>query len=91
MSRHAPSGALSFDTVAQHLSASRTWFASGAEVDIDLAGVSHADSAGLALLVEWARLARQAHGAVRFINTPMQIDNLIRVAGLKELLAAPAE
>jgi phospholipid transport system transporter-binding protein len=89
---HAPTGALDFTTVTALLAASRAWFAAGTDIVIDLAGVTQADSAGVALMVEWLRLARRAGGRVEFRNTPAQIRNLIAVSGLGEALlgSAPA-
>jgi phospholipid transport system transporter-binding protein len=53
---------------------------------IDLAGVSRADSAGVALLIEWLREARGRGQDLRFINAPPQMMAIIRVAGLDKLL-----
>lgn len=53
---------------------------------IDLAGVTHADSAGLALLVEWTRRARAAGGDIRFEGVPGQLRAAAAVSGLAELL-----
>ena len=48
---------------------------------IDLAGIAHADSSGLALLLEWQAIANQQGCRLRIINTP---DNLLRLAKLCE-------
>ncbi|HEX9625406.1 MAG TPA: STAS domain-containing protein [Acidiferrobacterales bacterium] len=87
---HAPTGALSFDSVTALLAGSRGWFAPGADVVIDLAGVTQADSAGVALMVEWLRLARRAGGRAEFRNVPAQVRNLIAVSGLGEALLGAA-
>jgi phospholipid transport system transporter-binding protein len=54
---------------------------------LDLGGVGRADSAGLALLVEWSRQARRGRTALRFVNVPAQIRSLARVSHLEWLLA----
>jgi phospholipid transport system transporter-binding protein len=46
--------------------------------------VSRADSAGLALLVEWQRLARRAGRELRFTDIPEQVQSLIHVSGLSQ-------
>ena len=54
-------------------------------------GVAESDSAGLALLIEWLRLARQRVSEIRFDNVPAQIDALARISEVEDLLAARAE
>ena len=52
----------------------------------DLAGVERADSAGLALLIEWMRRARRAGRPVRFLNLPPQMLEIARAASLDRVL-----
>lgn len=80
-------GALTFESVPDVLVGSAAWFeqASG-PITVDLADVERADSAGVALLVEWQRLGRAKRREVRFINVPEQMQSLIRVNGLSEAL-----
>lgn len=82
----AVSGMLTFDTVPGLYRTSDSWFAGGAEIVIDLAQVARADSAGLALMIEWLRRARVAGGKLRFANIPAQVQTLIRVNGLQDAL-----
>ena len=56
------------------------------QLKIDLANVQRSDSSGIALLVEWLRLAQAAHQEIRFINTPKQMRAIIRVVELEQLL-----
>lgn len=51
-------------------------------ITIDMKHVSRADSAGLALMVEWLRLARDDNRQLRFIEVPQQVRQLTRVTGL---------
>lgn len=76
----AVSGVLTFDTVPGVLE--RTAPLVGAAATIDLAGVDRADSAGLALMVEWLRRARAAGRALEFTQIPEQVREIIRVNGL---------
>ena len=83
---HAVSGPLTFDSVPAVYAASRAWFAGKHAMTIDLADVSTADSAGLALLIEWMRSARLAGASLSFANIPSQMQELIRVNGLQDTL-----
>jgi phospholipid transport system transporter-binding protein len=56
------------------------------DVVIDLANVSRADSAGLALLVEWCRLARRYKLNLAFRNVPNQLMQIARLSELDDLL-----
>ena len=80
-------GPLTFDTVPDVLGDSESWLKKGSKVTIDLKEVSKADSAGLALLIEWRRLAQLADCKLHFINFPAQFRSLIDVTGLQQALA----
>lgn len=76
-------GSLSYDTAAELLAATRGGLASGVgAATIDLARVAHVDSAGLALIVEWSRLARLAKRPLTLLNLPEQLQAMVRVHGL---------
>ena len=83
---HAVSGPLTFDSVPAIYAASRAWFVGQDGMTIDLAQVSTADSAGLALLIEWLRAARKTGVPLQFSNIPSQMQELIRVNGLQDTL-----
>ncbi|KPK56046.1 MAG: hypothetical protein AMS22_02475 [Thiotrichales bacterium SG8_50] len=53
---------------------------------IDLARVARSDSAGLALLVEWVREARERGIDVGFRHMPEQMRAMARVSGLEDIL-----
>ena len=53
---------------------------------IDLAGVTGSDSAGLALLIEWLSVAKAAGRALRYDNTPMQLQQLARLSEVDHLI-----
>ncbi len=76
------SGPLVFDTVPDIYAASKGWFTGSGELVLDLAGVTRVDSAGLALVVEWRRVAQTAGRALRLLNIPAQMRVLARVNGL---------
>lgn len=80
-------GSLTFDTVPRLLDQTRPWLQKpGGAIAVDLKGVTRADSAGLALLVEWLRLARLKDRPLTFSNVPEQLRSLIRVNGLDRAL-----
>jgi phospholipid transport system transporter-binding protein len=80
-------GVLGFDTVKSLLETSRTQFAGAAEqLEVDLAGVTQSDSAGLALLIEWLKFAGQAGKRIRFTRAPDQLRSLARISELEEIL-----
>jgi phospholipid transport system transporter-binding protein len=57
------------------------------EVEVDLKGVTRADSAGLALLVAWLRESESLGQKIAFLNVPPQLLSIARVSGLDEILS----
>jgi len=55
-------------------------------IRVDLKGVTRADSAGLALLVEWLRESERAGLSISFVNVPAQLLSIARVCGLEKIL-----
>lgn len=81
------SGDLTFATVTALWRDSQPLLgAGGARLQIDLAGVGHADSAGLALLVEWLRNARTAGVELVFQAVPAQLLAIASASGVDRLL-----
>lgn len=60
-----------------------------AELTFDLASVRQADSAGLALLVDWLAAARSRGLRLRFAGPSPELRALARLSDVEELLAAP--
>lgn len=79
-------GDLNFQTVPALWADSEAVFRQAPKLEIDLAAVSRADSAGLALLVEWMRQARRAGKPIRFYNIPRQMLAIARVSSLDQIL-----
>ncbi len=79
-------GVLDFHTVPSALEDSRKLFKPGATIDIDLSRVSKANSAAMALLIEWKSIARDVGSTVRFLQIPSQIKRLAEVCRVEELL-----
>lgn len=84
--RYALSGELDLASAAALLAAGSAAFAGQAEVDVDLSRVGRADSAGLAVLIEWTRLARNAGTRITFHALPARLSAMARIGGVDELL-----
>ncbi len=56
------------------------------DIQIDLSGVTHSDSAGIALLVEWLSEARDNNQVIQFINVPKQMLEMVRISSLDRVL-----
>ena len=84
--RAALTGPLNFDTVGPLLAAGSALIASGQAVLIDFSAVTASDSAGLALMIEWLSVAREAGKALHFENIPLQLQQLARLSEAEELL-----
>ena len=81
-------GEMSFATVNSLLAASSGFNFTGRPVlDIDLGGITRADSAGLALLVEWTAKARLGATDIRFRNMPAQMREIARMTEVDKLLS----
>lgn len=85
--RFKVSGALDADTATDLLKRSEAAFKeAGSSLEIDLSNVPEGDSAGLALLIEWLRLAKQRQQTIHFKNVPAQIAALARISEVENLL-----
>jgi phospholipid transport system transporter-binding protein len=80
------SGVLDFDSVPAIFSESLARFGTSGELVVDLSGVTRANSAGLALLLEWRRLARKPGRSLSIRNAPAALRNLAHVSELETLL-----
>lgn len=82
------SGELTFTTVTTLNGQAEKLFAGqSGDFTVDLGGVTRADSAGLALLIEWLRWARQRQVAVRFRHMPAQMRTIAAVSDLDPVLS----
>lgn len=85
--RFSLEGELSFASVPGLLRQSADLFVGQAAIELDLAGVRRADSAGLALLVEWLATARRLGRPLRFLHVPLQMLRMAKVGGLEDILS----
>jgi len=79
-------GELDFQTVPDVLDRSAPVMAGEGAIQVDLQGVTRADSAGLALLLEWLRKSKRAGRSITFVNVPGQLLSIARICGLEEIL-----
>ena len=79
-------GDLGFDSVAELWARAETPLLDESVLRIDLGGVRRSNSAGVALLVEWLREARQRQQVLLFTNVPAQMRAIIEVVDLETLL-----
>lgn len=84
--RFALAGELGFDTVARLLESGRRAFAPHPAVEVDMAGVTRCDSAAVALLLEWVRIAESRGARIAFRNLPRSLHAIASISDVEELL-----
>lgn len=86
----ALSGALTFATAARAFNEGTRRLLAGTQTRLDLAGVAHADSAGLACVLALAACADRAGRRLEVVHWPQGLRALADVCGAGELLDARA-
>jgi phospholipid transport system transporter-binding protein len=83
------SAALTFETASRVCEAGVNCFVSDGSptIVVDCSAVPNADSAGLALLIEWRRWAHQHGRHMKFTNVPTQITAIAHLSEVSEVLA----
>jgi phospholipid transport system transporter-binding protein len=82
------SGALTFETAKRAHDAGSRVVRSGSEaLQIDFAGVTHSDSAGLAVLIDWLAQAARTGRQLSFANIPPGIRAAAKIRDVEFLLA----
>jgi phospholipid transport system transporter-binding protein len=81
-------GEISLANASMLLRESTAWFSAARTLQIDLSGISRSDSAGAALMLEWARRARKAGGDIRYLNVPGQIKGIMEFCALGPVVPA---
>jgi phospholipid transport system transporter-binding protein len=79
-------GELSFATAGQALRAGLVLLPSGRPCTIDLAGITAADSAGLAVLIEWLSVAATRGSELVFDAVPGQLRAIARISDVEDLI-----
>ena len=79
-------GDLSFSTVPAAYEQTKNSFGEGQHIRFDLNNVQRADSAAMALILEWHRLAKEHNSQITLLNVPVMLKNIASVTDLEELL-----
>lgn len=80
-------GDLSFNTVGNILQQTTSLFRQHTALRFDFSDVQRCDSAGIALLLEWLTLAKNACVELSFINFMPQMQKIIHVCGLSDMIS----
>jgi len=78
-------GAMVIDTAAALKKAGDAAIAAGA-AKVDLSAVTDADSAAVAILLSWVRVAQDQRASLSIVNPPESIRSLATLYGVAELL-----
>jgi phospholipid transport system transporter-binding protein len=85
--RLAAQGPLTFTTAcAARLAGLEALAAPSASLEIDCAGVTVADSAGLAVLLDWLAAAKLSRHALKYTGLPQDLTALARISEVEQLL-----
>lgn len=82
------SGDLTFETVSGLRERGAEVLQGDADVTLDLNEVTRADSAGLALMVEWLKQAKRKDASLQVVNMPDQMLAIARMSKLDSILLA---
>ena len=86
--RFALRGALSFANAraarSEGLQALRT--SNVRDLEMDCAGITHSDSAGLAVLLDWMAIMKREGRPLHFCNLPASLLAVARISGVEEML-----
>ncbi len=80
------SGDLTFETVQENFEMGKKLFSDYSHLILDLTDVTRGDSAGLALLIEWLRFAKQQKKSLKFTHLPRQLLMIAKVSSLDILI-----
>ena len=81
------SGVLDFDTVPELMRQASSLLSDAGSIVVDFSGVSNCNSAGLAVILEMARLMRQREKKICFQSLPEQIHTFARAYSVEKALA----
>ena len=84
--RFSLKGDMSFETANRILKASESAFAAHTSVQVDMSEVGKADSAGLALLLEWKAQASGRSASIQFTGVPESLVAIARTTEVSDLL-----
>jgi len=80
------SGEMSFRNAERILQTSEEVFGQYQSLEIDLSRVGKADSAGLALMLEWKAQVSQKAGDIKYVGVPDSLLAIARTSEVSELI-----
>lgn len=80
-------GELNFNNVMSVYAKSLSLIAQCSELAFDFSDLRSSDSSGLALIIEWVKLAKSRQKPIRFLHLPPYLQALATAASLDGLLA----
>lgn len=83
-----PQGRLDFDSVVGIEARGSAWLRAQAppQCRVDLSGLEYANSAAIALLVSWRRVAISCQRQLAVVNIPKHLGAIIELVGLEDVL-----
>lgn len=81
-------GRLDFETVPELRPRIREALRPSERVTLDLSGVTHTNSAGVALVIQWLEDARKDGASIEVINPPQAFSELAGLSNIESLLAS---
>lgn len=79
-------GVVTMETVPDLLDQSASLFNPSSSLEIDCSGIEHADSAAVALMLEWMRQAAAVGGEIRFRGLPDRLRAIVEVSDLEDVI-----
>lgn len=79
-------GELGFSNVMSAYHESLPYLASCHEFKFDFSGVTDSDSAGLALIIEWIKLAKQMRKQIHFKSVSQDLMSIAKASGLDKFI-----
>ncbi len=80
-------GRVTMETVPALLAQSDDLFEAVADaLEVDCSGIEHADSAAVALMLEWLRRAAAADAEIRFHGLPERVQAIVEVSDLEDVI-----
>lgn len=56
------------------------------DLEVDCAGITHSDSAGLAVMLDWMAIMKREGRPLRFANLPPSLLAVASISGVEEML-----
>ena len=84
-------GDLTFSTIDKNTAKIMGKLLTPNDIAVDLKQVEAIDSAGLALIIEWLKIARSRNITLTFINVPEQLHALAHLSGFESLFQSAGQ